>query len=103
MDENNEFTDGLEEEEFDELENTIVLTDENGNEIEFEFIDSLEVDGQTYNVLLPMTEAETGEVVIFKVDVDGDDATWTSIEEEEAMKVFQIFKERKKDEWDFAD
>ena len=103
MDENKDFTDGLEEEEFDELENTIVLTDENGNEIEFEFIDSLEVDGQTYNVLLPTTEAETGEVVIFKVDVDGDDATWTSVEEEEAMKVFQVFKERKKDEWDFAD
>ena len=31
--------------EFDELDNKIILNDEDGNEIEFEFLDVVEVDG----------------------------------------------------------
>ena len=48
--------------EFDELDNRIILNDEDGNEIEFEFLDVVEVDDQEYVVLLPVEEAEKGEV-----------------------------------------
>ena len=51
--------------EFDELDNKIILNDEDGNEIEFEFLDVVEVDDKEYVVLLPVEEAEKGEVVIF--------------------------------------
>ena len=48
--------------EFDELDNKIILNDEDGNEIEFEFLDVVEVDGNEYVVLLPVDEAEKGDL-----------------------------------------
>ena len=102
MDDENNFYD--DEEEFDELDNRIVLNDEEGNEIEFEFLDGVTVDGKEYIVLLPVEEAEKGEVVIFRVEGSEEDQSYISLEdEEEAEKVFQAFKEKTKDEFDFAD
>lgn len=91
-------------EEFDELDNKIILNDEEGNEIEFEFLDVVEVDGNEYVVLLPVEEADKGEVVIFRIEGSEDDESYVSLDnEEEAEKVFQAFKEKTKDEFDFAD
>ena len=91
-------------EEFDELDNKIILNDEEGKEIEFEFLDVVEVDGNEYVVLLPVEEAESGEVVIFRIEGTEEEESYVSLEsEEEAEKVFQAFKEKTKDEFDFAD
>ena len=91
-------------EEFDELDNKIILNDEEGNEIEFEFLDLVEVDGNEYVVLLPVEEAEKGEVVIFRVEGSEEEESYVSLDDEaEAEKVFQVFKEKTKDEFDFAD
>ena len=91
-------------EEFDELDNRIVLNDEDGNEVEFEFLDVVAVDDKEYVILLPVEEAEKGEVVIFRIEGDVDDESYISLDnEEEAEKVFQAFKEKTKDEFDFAD
>ena len=91
-------------EEFDELDNKIILNDEEGNEIEFEFLDVVEVDEKEYVVLLPVEEADKGEVVIFRIEGSEEDESYVSLDnEEEAEKVFQIFKEKTKDEFDFAD
>ena len=99
---NNDGFEGMED--FDELDNKIVLNDEDGNEVEFEFLDVVEVDGNEYVVLLPVEEADKGEVVIFRIEGEGDDESYVSLEdEEEAEKVFQVFKEKTKDEFDFAD
>ena len=90
--------------EFDELDNKIILNDEDGNEIEFEFLDVVEVDGNEYVVLLPVEEAEKGEVVIFRIEGSEEEESYVSLDnEEEAEKVFQAFKEKTKDEFDFAD
>ncbi len=100
------------EENFDgeELDNIIVLNDEEGNEVRFEFLDLIELDNEEYVVLLPVTaegEEEEGEVVILKVedtDDDSDEETYVSIEDEETLnKVFEIFKEKFKDDFDFVD
>lgn len=99
--ENKNFED---ENEFDELDNRIILNDEEGNEIEFEFLDVVEVDGNEYVVLLPVEEAEKGEVVIFRIEGSEEDESYVSLEDDvEAEKVFQAFKEKTKDEFDFAD
>ena len=45
----------------EELDNIIVLNDENGDEIEFEFLDLIEYDGEEYVVLLPNDEEEADE------------------------------------------
>ena len=48
FDENN----GMEE----DLDNIIVLNDEDGNDVEFEFLDLIELDSEQYVVLLPVEE-----------------------------------------------
>ena len=102
MNEENENLNGLEE--FDELDNKIILNDEEGNEIEFEFLDVVEVDDKEYVVLLPVEEAEKGEVVIFRIEGTEEEESYVSLDDEaEAEKVFQVFKEKTKDEFDFAD
>ena len=92
----------------EELDNIIVLNDENGNEVNFEFLDLVELDGEEYVVLLPTDESEEepGEVVILQVeDTDSEDEeSYVSVEDEEVLnKVFEMFKEKFKDEFDFID
>ena len=103
MDEN---VDGVNE----ELDNIIVLNDEEGNEVNFEFLDLVELDGEEYVVLLPMSdegEEDEGEVVILKVedtDTDSEEESYVSVEDEEILnKVFEISKDKFKDEFDFVD
>ena len=85
----------------EELDNIVILNDEDGNEVKFEFLDLVELDDEEYVVLLPVTvegEEEEGEVVILKVE------SYVSIEDEEILnKVFEIFKEKFKDDFDFVD
>lgn len=78
------------------------LTDEDGNEVEFELVDSVDYEGEEYLILLPMEE-EDPEVVILKVVADskGNESYVTVDTEETLMAVFEIFKERFKDIFTF--
>ena len=98
------------EENMEEVDNIITLNDEQGNEVKFEFLDLVELDNEEYVVLLPMSEdneAEDGEVVILKLEdtEDGsEEESYVSVGDEETlMKVFNIFKDKFKDEFDFVD
>ena len=99
MDENNEI--------LEDVDNIIVLNDENGEEVQFEFLDLIELDGEEYVVLLPVEEdEEEGEVVILKVEdsESEEEESYVSVDDEEVLnKVFQIFKEKFKDEFNFVD
>ena len=94
----------------EELDNIVILNDEEGNEVQFEFLDLIELDDEEYVVLLPVTdegEEDEGEVVILKLEdseEDSDQESYVSVENEDTlMKVFNIFKEKFKDEFDFVD
>ena len=94
----------------EELDNVIILNYEDGNEVKFEFLDLVELDVEEYVVLLPITENEEegdGEVVILKLedsDEDSEEESYVGVEDEEILaKVFSIFKEKFKDEFDFVD
>ena len=94
----------------EELDNIIVLNDENGNEVKFEFLDLVELDDEEYVVLLPVSEEgeeDEGEVVILKLedtDEDSDEESYVGVEDEEILnKVFAIFKEKYKDDFNFVD
>ena len=93
----------------EELDNIVILNDENGEEVKFEFLDLIELDDEEYVVLLPMVEddEEEGEVVILKVedtDEDSEEESYISVEDETVLnKVFEIFKEKFKDDFDFVD
>lgn len=91
------------------LSNEVVLNDENGNEVRFEFLDIIELDSEQYAILLPIEENDEneGEVVILKIEDNGEDSdeeTYVSVDDEETLnKVFQLFKEEFKDEFNFTD
>ena len=94
----------------EELDNIVILNDENGEEVKFEFLDLVELDEEEYVVLLPVTEEgeeDEGEVVILKVedtDEDTEEESYVSVEDEDTLnKVFEIFKEKFKDEFNFVD
>ena len=53
----------------EELDNTIILNDEKGNPVSFEFLDLVEYENNEYVVLLP--DDRSGEVVILLVEYDG--------------------------------
>ena len=97
-------------ENMEELDNIIVLNNENGEEVRFEFLDLVDLDDEQYVVLLPLAEGdeeEEGEVVILKLEDTDDGAeeeSYVSVDNEETlMKVFNIFKEKFKDEFNFVD
>ena len=99
-----------EEYEGEDLDNIVILNDEDGNEVKFEFLDLVELDDEEYVILLPVVDdgvEEEGEVVILKVedtDEDSEEESYVSVEDEEILnKVFEIFKERFKDDFDFVD
>ena len=90
-----------------ENENIIVLTDEDGVDVEFEFCASIEYEGDEYVVLLP-TDDDDGEVVILQVmeGEDGaeedDEVTYVGVDDENVLQaVFELFKEQAGDEFDF--
>lgn len=91
----------------EELDNIIVLNDEEGNEVEFEFLDLIEYEGEEYVVLLPVEESEdAGEVVILKLEdtESEDEESYVSVDDEDVLnKVFEIFKEKFKDDFNFVD
>lgn len=85
-------------------DNIITLNDESGNEVQFEFLDLVEYDNEEYVVLLPTDDEEDGEVVILKVEaLDDDTENYVSVEDDNVLQaVFQIFKDKFADEFNFA-
>lgn len=102
---NNEIPENIEGEEVD---NIVILNDEEGNEVQFEFLDLIEYNEEEYVILLPVEDEiseEPGEVVILKVEsTSEDEESYVSVEDEEVLNnVFEIFKEKFKDEFNFTD
>lgn len=88
----------------EEEEGVLLLTDENGDEIAFEYLDCIEYEGKEYLVLMPMEE-DSGEVVILEVEpVDEENENYLAIEDEALLNtIFEIFKEKFKDQLEFED
>ncbi len=92
----------LDEEEEDGL--VMVLEDENGNNVEFEFLDVIEYEGIEYIYLFPTEDEDAGEVVILKItSLDDENESYESIEDEELLQtLFDIFKDKHREEFDFG-
>ena len=82
----------------------LTLTDENGAETEFEYLDCIELEGKEYLVLLPMEE-EAAELVILEVEpVDEENENYLAVEDEATLTaVYNIFKEKFQDVLEFED
>ena len=72
-------------------ENTIILTDNKGNETEMEFLDVIDYGGYSYAVL---AREGSDEVVIMEqtINQDGKTATYSDVLNDEVInRVFEIF------------
>ena len=89
----------------EEESNILSLTDENGQEVEFEYLDSVEFEGKEYLVLMPAEDVDSGEIVILEVEpVDAETENYLSVSDENILNaVYAIFKERYKDVLTFED
>lgn len=77
-----------------ENKNIFTLTDEEGNESEFELIGELTLDDNTYLALIPK-DGEEDEYVILKVEVDenGDELLVTIDDDDEFDRVADAFED----------
>lgn len=88
--------------------NFITLTDEDGNEIELEYVDAIEVDGQTYMAFFPTVEDEADEakaedfalVILKSIVENGEELLSTLDSDEELDKVYDLFMEQLMDDGD---
>lgn len=88
----------------EEDSNILMLTDENGEDVEFEYLDCIEYEGTEYLVLMPADE-NSSEIVILQVEpVDEENENYLSVSDENVLNaVYDIFKERYKDVLTFED
>ena len=83
--------------------NYVVLTDEDGNEVEFEHIDTVELNGETYMAFIPaeLSAEDEAEVVILKIVEEGGEEILASVDDdEEADRVYEIVMSHVEDLYD---
>lgn len=82
----------------------ITLTDDNGNETTFEYLDCIEYEGKEYLVMIPAEEG-ANEIVILEIEpVDEENENYLAVEDETVLDaVYAIFKDRYQDVLNFAD
>ena len=88
----------------EEESNILMLTDEHGEDVEFEYLDCIEYEGKEYLVLMPADETSS-EIVILEVEpVDEENENYLSVSDEKILDaVYDIFKDRYKDVLTFED
>ncbi len=76
----------------------LTLTDENGQDVDFEYLDCIVYQEKEYLVLMPADEAAT-EIVILEVEpVDEETENYISVTDETVLNaVYAIFKDKYKD------
>ncbi len=88
----------------EEESSILTLTDENGEDMDFEYLDCIDYEGKEYLVLMP-AEEDSNEIVILEVEpVDEENENYLAVEDEAVLDaVYTIFKDRFKDVLTFED
>lgn len=82
--------------------NFITVTDEDGNDIELEYVDALEHNGVTYMAFFPTAESEEeaensedfGLVILKSVQENGEEFLVTPDSEEELNEIYDLFTQQ---------
>ena len=79
------------------------LTGDNGETLDFEYLDCIEYEGTEYLVLTPVDEP--GQLVILQIEpVDEENENYLAVEDDATLDaVYAIFKERYEDSLTFVD
>ncbi len=89
-----------------EESNIFEFVDEDGNVEKFEILDFVEFEGKDYVVLIPVTDNEDELVHILEVveELDSEYDTYIGIDDQELVdKVYAVFMEKHKDDFNFVD
>ena len=88
-----------------EEENSILtLTDENGKDMNFEYLDCIQYSGKEYLLVMPADELETQVVILEIQPVDEETENYIAVNDEKILDaVYGIFKEKYKDVLTFED
>ena len=88
----------------EEMPSILTLTDENGADVDFEYLDCIEYEGKEYLVLSP-AEEDACEIVILEIEpVDEENENYLAVDNEDTLQaVYAIFKEKYKDILNFED
>lgn len=90
-----------------ERDEVVVLTDDEGNEFEFQVIDVLEIEGNRYAVLFPLDDSEAAEdealIMRLETDEEGDDVLVDIEDDQEWEKVVAEWESMLADEEDLDD
>lgn len=85
-------------------ENSLIETvDEEGNVINFELYDLIEVEGQEYALLLPADsedDSEEAEIILMRATKDGDEYIFETIEDEDEFNKVEEYIKTLEDEED---
>ena len=89
----------------EEEDTIIILTDEDGNDVEFEFLDNVEYEGNLYVVMIPVEDEDAGVVVMLleEGETEEEDSLLTVTDEDVVEAVYEIFKENNKDVFEFEE
>ena len=94
-------------EELEEMETaSIMLTDEDGKDTMFEFLDLIKYEDNEYIVLSPIYEEDEEVVVTLRLDEETEDGgeTYSSVDDDSIIEaVYNIFKEKWKNKYNFID
>lgn len=84
-------------------DNLVTLLDEDGNEVQFEFLDLEQYQEKEYVILLPAGDTDS-EVVILQVEEpDDENEAYIGVDDPDVLEaVFARFKAKFSDEFDFV-
>ena len=88
----------------EEESSILTLTDEQGNDTDFEYLDCIAYGGKEYLVLMPVESVET-EIVILEIEpIDEENENYLAVEDEKLLNaIYAVFKEKYKDILTFED
>lgn len=76
----------------------LTLTDENGQDVDFEYLDCLTYEDKEYLILMPADDPATEIVILEVVPVDEENENYIAVEDEAVLDaVYGLFKEKYKD------
>ena len=83
---------------YEEETSILTLTDENGVDVDFEYLDCIEYQGKEYLILMPADEIAT-EIVVLEVEpVDDENENYLSVQDGDILDaVYGIFKQKYQD------
>ncbi len=88
----------------EERDDILTLTDEEGNEVNFEIIDAVENEGKTYVLLVPAEAAEDDEVevIMLRVEDNGEEDVLVTVDDEDEFNAIAELFDKKAEEYELA-